>query len=266
MLKYAENKDKSEILNLFNICFPNEEEFAEYFFKHFFSPENTVICVEDGKIAGSAMELKYDISGVGEVTYLYAVGTLPEYRGRGLCKSILDYSHREDIKKGRAASVLIPGNSSLFDFYARYGYKTCFYVDEHKLTYKNAGESYDFGEPTGKELEAVYELFLKNKPHIIRDAAYFDVQKDMFKRFGGGVKGVYEGGRLKGYCFYSVEDGKIIFEEAMGELCEIAANEILREKNLDEGIMRGTGKGKAFGMAYFYGNSFDDMYMNLMFN
>ncbi len=266
MLKYAEKKDTNEILSLFNICFPNEEEFVQYFFENFFEPKNTIICIEDRHIVGMAMELEYIISGIGSATYLYGVGTHPDYRGRGICGNILDFSHINDRKKDRAASILIPRNKGLFDFYRQYGYKTCFYVEESVIKCDSIPDGYIFAAPRGEELQSVYERSFSDRPHILRSAAYFDSQIRMFEKSDGGVLGVYDNDKLEGYCFYSVENGSIFFDEGMGELCEIAAKKIMSIKNFNEGIIRGVGKGKDFGMAYFYKNDCDDLYMNLMFN
>ena len=123
LIKYACKDMTNSLKELFNICFPGEEKFCDWFFENVFSAENTLVCVHDDILKGMAMEMVYDIEGLGEVTYLYGVATSPLYRGQGVCRSLLEASHREDIKKERKASILIPGNKGLFNFYEKYGYK-----------------------------------------------------------------------------------------------------------------------------------------------
>lgn len=265
MIRYAKKGDEAAVLNLFNICFPNEEAFAEYFFKNHFSLENTLVDEESGVIRGSAMVLPYYIEGVGEVSYLYAVGTLPEFRGKGICGNILIFSHKEDIKNNRRASILIPGSKELFGFYERLGYKKAAFLAEEEFTTTTGGHFFKTKECRPSDLVRLYESALDGRKFIKRSEKYFEGQIKLFKAFGGGCLGLYDNDRLLSCCFYSVENSELKFEEILGEKREILAGEILKKFNLPRCAGKTTGAAFPFGMAYFYGEEFD-FYMNLMFN
>ncbi|MCD8158766.1 MAG: GNAT family N-acetyltransferase [Clostridiales bacterium] len=266
MIKYAEKSDTEELKRLFNVCFPGEESFCSWIFENIYKPENTLIDVKDGVLRGSAMELPYKIKGIGDVTYLYAVGTFPEFRGKGICGNIINYSRENDSRKGRAASVLIPGNKSLFEFYRRLGYRESSFVSERRFTAEDIDSSgFCTGNCRPSDLIKVYEKKPFRKKYIIRNEEYFERQLNMFGKFGGNCQGLYDESGLISYCFYSVENGKILFDEIMGDKKEILASRILKETGFKEGIGREPGLGRPIGMAYFYEKNYD-FYMNLMFN
>ncbi len=265
MIRYAKEKEKGELKRLFNVCFPGEEDFCDYFFENCFKAEITLIDVAEGELRGAAMELPYYIRGIGEVTYLYSVATFPQFRGRGVSRGIIEKSRENDRKRGRKASVLIPGEKSLFEFYKKLGYKPAAFINERKFTagYKNYGcEVRDCG---AAELEKLYNESLSGQRYVVRSREYFERQLHMFKGFGGGCKGLYRGGKLVSYGFYSIVGEEILFDEIMGEEKEILAGEILKEFGFKEGTGREPGRGRALGMAYFYDEDCA-FYMNLMFN
>ncbi|MCD7905461.1 MAG: GNAT family N-acetyltransferase [Clostridiales bacterium] len=268
MIRYADKNKKNEteeLKRLFNVCFPGEESFCRWFFEKCFEAENTLVDVENGVLRGAAMELLYNIKGIGDVTYLYAVGTFPQFRGRGICGNIIKKSQENDRLRGRAASVLIPGDKFLFDFYRRLGYRESSFVTERKFTASENRDDLNLGECRAADLVRVYNENLKSGRYILRSEEYFERQTQMFKKFGGGLSGLYCKNRLLGYCFYSFEKGKIFFDEIIGEEKEALAGKILKKFGLNEGFGREPGKGQALGMAYFYGESFE-FYMNLMYN
>ncbi len=262
MIEYAEKADFNEIKNVYNACFPNEEKFCDWFYDNFFNSINVIVYRYKGKIAGMAAELVYSVAGLGEVTYLYSVATLPQYRGQGICRDILEKSHSEDMARGRAASVLIPASKELFDFYGRLGYKSAFYINKKEIFAAQCNGRLEECSP--KEMDLLYEKELKDILHIKRGEKYFKCMTDMYRKFGGGCLGLYFGSELAGYCFYSSENGKVTFDEVMGR--QEAAGQALNRLGIEKAMAKMPFGGDEFGMAYFYGADKSPMYMNLMFN
>ncbi len=265
MIRFARLGEEETLLRLFNVCFPGEEDFGEYFFKNHFSLKDTLVDEEKGIIRGSAMMLPYYIEGVGEVTYLYSVDTLPEFRGQGVCKGILEYSHKIDLEKGRKASIFIPGGKDLFDFYKKLGHEVSSFVGEKEFTVLSGNTSFKLKECTPKELEAFYKAHFKGKKAVRRTEEYFADQIKLFNTFGGGCSGLFEGDKLLSCGFYSCENGALKFDEILGESCDILASGVLKAKGLSHCTGRTDGSSVPLGMAYYYGEKFD-FYMNLMFN
>ncbi|MCC8015768.1 MAG: GNAT family N-acetyltransferase, partial [Eubacterium sp.] len=249
MIRFAKPCEEEDLLRLFNICFPGEENFGEYFFKNHFFPKNTLVDEEKGVIRGSAMMLPYYIEGVGEVTYLYSVDTLPEFRGQGVCKGILEYSHKIDFEKGRKTSILIPGGKDLFDFYKKLGYEVSSCVDEKEFTVLNENASFELKECTPKELEAFYKSHFKGRKAIRRSEKYFADQIKLFNTFGGGCSGLYNNDNLLSFGFYSYENGVLKFDEILGENCGVLASEVLKANGLSHCTGRTEGSSVPIGMA-----------------
>ena len=69
------------------------------------------------------------VGGVSrEVTYIYGACTDPAHRRKGYMAQLLERSFELDREAGRIASVLIPAEKWLFDFYKPFGYEPFFHI------------------------------------------------------------------------------------------------------------------------------------------
>ncbi len=66
------------------------------------------------------------------IHYLYAVTTLPAWRGRGLGGRLLEEAFRRDREGGCVGSCLHPGEPSLTAYYRRFGYQEALYMTERR--------------------------------------------------------------------------------------------------------------------------------------
>ena len=84
--------DRDELILLWMRCFGDEEAYVRLYFDHSFDPEN-VFVLREAQIA--AMLIRFPVCYVAEDgnekpgSYLYAVCTAPEQRGKGLCKRLM---------------------------------------------------------------------------------------------------------------------------------------------------------------------------------
>ena len=94
MTSWARERDEGELRALFDLCFPGEEDFGDWFFRQIWRPERTLVW-RQGRIQAMVQLLPLWI-GDGEralpAEYVYAVGTAPECRGQGLAARLLDYA------------------------------------------------------------------------------------------------------------------------------------------------------------------------------
>ena len=79
MIRFANNNDINNIINLWEKCF-GKNDFSEWYFKTQYSCENTLVHEENGEISSMLQRLSYEISNVGKVTYIFGACTSPEYR------------------------------------------------------------------------------------------------------------------------------------------------------------------------------------------
>jgi predicted acetyltransferase len=257
MVEFATSADNREIRELWNICFPEEPEFNNWFFDNKFDAGKCLVLREDGIIKAMAQLLPYEISGIGKVSYIYGAATHPNYRRLGLMRRLLENSFEIDKANGFAASILIPASKSLFDFYEGIGYKTCFYIGSNSVEAPDVS-GYSLREATTSDIPFMDKLYTSQagENHIIRTYDYWAEQIKMFSTLGGKVYILMKDSVPVGYGF--VTDGFV--QEGFGEVQRLACLAKVNRYNT-------SGTDTPIGMAYTYNDNFKkNMYLNLMFN
>ncbi len=135
MLRFSTNNDRDELKKLYNICFPGESDFCSRYFE-FVYPKTKCIVFDNGSIVAMAHLIDIEIEAYENVfkgAYLYAVATLPEFRGRGIAANILKFAENHCIGNGYDFLCLIPQKESLFEFYKKFGFEKGLYVSNARL-------------------------------------------------------------------------------------------------------------------------------------
>ena len=132
-IDYPRARDCKAMRVIWKEAFGDSDEFIDYFMKYAFSQRRSRCVYVDGEPVAALYWFDCEYSG-GRVAYLYAVATLKEYRGRGICRALLDDTHRVLRDRGYIASMLVPGSESLFGYYSSLGYRISTYIDEFRLT------------------------------------------------------------------------------------------------------------------------------------
>lgn len=115
--------------HLWKQAFGDPDGFLDSFFSTGFSPDRCrQLTLEDSLAAALYW---FDCTWEGKpIAYLYAVATDPAYRGRGLCRALMEDTHRHLQSLGYQGSLLVPGSHGLFQMYEKLGYRTCGYIRE----------------------------------------------------------------------------------------------------------------------------------------
>lgn len=109
---------------LWQTAFGDTDAFLDAFFSTAFSPERSLCAFDEGKLAG--MLFWFDIFCDGrKMAYLYAVATDPHYRGRGVCRNLMEHTHSFLRARGYAGALLVPVDGGLRQMYAAFGYQNC---------------------------------------------------------------------------------------------------------------------------------------------
>lgn len=122
-----------QLKHLWRTCFDDEESFIEHFFQAVYQEKYVRFLEENGTIYCALYRIPYIFSYYGTqvpATYIYAVGTLPEYRNRGAMKQLLQQTLQELQAEGNAFAFLIPAEDWLYNYYQRYGFQEAFYFGE----------------------------------------------------------------------------------------------------------------------------------------
>ena len=278
MLRKCNANDLPQILELWNIVFGEDKSFTEWYFDNIFKPEYTIAVFEDGKLISMLQMLPYEMKNFGKVSYIFGACTYSEHRGKGLMAKLIAFSEKLDRQSGVTASILIPQEKSLFDFYKRFGYEPYFKINYKEYFKQNKKDhSYTFSEIDSKDiplLNQAYENSLSGTYFVLRDENCWAKQIDMFRSLGGNAFCLKDNEKLIAYAFMWNDDS-IIIQELWGiddNAKEIIADEILQHYKTNKLIANlysdGNTKEKDLGCIKFYDNQKTDKpyFMNLMFN
>lgn len=266
MIRTAVRRDDAAVRALWELCFPDEGGFNDYFFSHIYEPQHTLLYMQEGELAAMLQMLPYTLCVRSEslpCTYIYGVCTHPEHRRRGYAAALLERSFSLDKAAGRPVSFLIPAEKWLFEFYRPFGYTEAFYLSRRALT-QTAGECELPRRLTGADIPQLNALYEASAPpvHIRRSADEWARQIAMFDALGAGVYGWFEGERLTAYAFCWEDNA----QEAVG-LTERQGRGLLTVLGREELSVSGPGSETALGVAKWYDRAAETAgYMNLMLN
>jgi len=131
-LRQATNSDIPKLKKLWQICFGDRMRYIDVFFENMFVPENTLVAEIDKTLAGVVYVLKRNL-GKKEFLYGYAIGVFPEFRGRNICKIMLD-KIKDYTDKNNCLFGLHPANEKLAKFYQKIGLKKMYSLKEVDAT------------------------------------------------------------------------------------------------------------------------------------
>ncbi len=258
MIEFASDKDTAEIRALWDVAFPEEPLFNAWFFANKFKAEQCLVLRQDNIIKSMAQLLPYEIAGFGRVSYIYGAATHPSCRRQGLMAELLKKSFSLDKACGVKASILIPQNKALFDFYGKIGYKTCFYVNSCTVNREEGVEGYSLRTALLEDIPFMNKLYCMTGNYIIvRDYNYWQTQLEMFNSLGGKVYIIMKGALPVGYGF--VTDGYV--QEGIGQ-----TNRLALLAGVDKYVTTEGSNSTPIGMAYSENPLPKNMYLNLMYN
>lgn len=151
---------------LWKQAFGDEDAFLDKFFTLGFSPERCRCVLESDRPV--SVLYWFDCTWENQkLAYLYAVATDKAYQGQGLCRQLMDDTHRYLSALGYAGTVLVPGSESLFTFYGKIGYLPCSPV--HRFSCE-AGEAIAIQKISGAEYARLRRNYLP-QGSVLQDGA-----------------------------------------------------------------------------------------------
>ena len=133
IIKAPDSAQIPALRKLWQQAFGDTDGFLDIFFKTAYSPNRCRCVILDGQVVAALYWFDCRLAD-HRYAYLYAVATDADYRNKGLCKALLEDTHRHLFETGYAGAVLVPGEASLFRFYEKAGYCTFGSVDEFTCT------------------------------------------------------------------------------------------------------------------------------------
>lgn len=113
-----------ELRNLWKEAFGDSDAYLDLFFGTGYSPTRCRCLTEDGHVAAALYWLDLFCDGQ-KMAYIYAVATGKAYRGRGLCRMLMEDTRNVLRGRGYYGAVLSPGDAGLARMYGTMGYSYC---------------------------------------------------------------------------------------------------------------------------------------------
>ena len=187
------DRNREEIHKIWETCFGDEAELVDFYLDKRMTEDNMLLICQDGHAVSMASFLDINVRDGEEwkpAKYVYAVATLPEYRGRGYAGKILKKA--EEIFN--MPLVLVPAEKELVGYYRKVGFTEA-YPSERLLEKQDVPElsaaelnSYSVEEITAAEYQKIREQKLMRDGFIAWDEAAIRFAMD-FNCFCGGRTG-----------------------------------------------------------------------------
>ena len=277
MIRRALDSDRVALEAVYSACFPGEPAFMTWFFDHVWRPEDTLLWQENDAILADVLAIPVTIYLDGQrwpAHYIYAAGTLPEARSRGIMGALLVRAFEDGRVEGQHFSVLITQNDSLFNFYRPFGYTTLSQLARHEAAPAALPEGYRL-RPAAlgdfSALAALYATETAGRFALARDATHF---AHMLAIYGRGFV-VLEGpsGHIVAWACAALEGEDPAIQEAGGPqkallaaaLCNRLGRPLVYE-GIGEGIPNGCIKALSPEAENLLKNLKYAPYINLMYN
>ena len=126
MVKFENESIRLQAVELWHEAFGDSKEYINFFL----DTHGSCTCLsyeENGKLSSMLFLIDGELCGKSAY-YLFAAATFKSERGKGCMAKLLEKAKNHALHNSRAYIVLVPAEQSLFDYYLRFGYKTCFYA------------------------------------------------------------------------------------------------------------------------------------------
>ena len=218
--------DLKELHSIWSTVFGNTDK--ALFFNFFYKPELSIIAEHEGNVVAMGFLLPVGdlITGCGEkipCSMIYAMATLPDFRGFGFGGTISDGLINLARKTNCPAVILYPADDSLFNYYNKHtDMREWFYGTEYKIATKlHKQESTESSIISVNEYMSLRENLLSDICHIKYDHQVLEYQSKLCDLYGGGL-----------YCYKTPSgNASVVVERQSNEL--VIIKELLMSKTLD---------------------------------
>ncbi len=250
-IRFPSESDYENLKALWKTSFDDTEESIDSFFEKTVSTERVLAVFKDGKPISALYMLESEIvkdKKTYSAYYIYAVCTHPEYRGKGLMKSLFEELFK--VARGRKIDYifLVPEEDYLFGVYEKLGFKNGFSYSKKTFSRKtlNNIENIKAQKLTYENYRKCIEKNPKEVPFAILKETTFN---SFFNSISGEVKTVFVEG--EGYALYEETEDKLIIFELFGSK-NLLLNAVFSNTEKEEIIYRQTANENPipYGMIY----------------
>ena len=232
LMRLATKEDLPAIINLWAYCFNDGDIFQNWYFRNYYRTEECLVVTVDDTVVASLQVIDLPtVVGNKQVQAGYIVGVdcLPEYRGQGLTRMLMESAiERFAPQKGYALVHLMPFEADFYEpygfVYADYHAKMTLPIEEfYRTAYRDASKAYhwqtvdlnDYGDflPI---LEDIYSRAMeKYDGYVMRgNERRWSALLDDARLENGHCKVIYnETNEAEGYIVYILDGNGLMIRE-----------------------------------------------------
>ena len=174
MIRFMCGSDYPQAFAIWRACFEDDEGYFRFFWENGFPLCRGLLWEEDGQAVSMLFLLPGALGNPNALGfsktllpawYVYAVATLPEFRGRGYAGELTRYAAALAKGEGLSALCLRPADEGLYGYYAKLGFVKAFArferpVRRGRFVWDDPMREYLFkeGELTGRDMRPAQEL------------------------------------------------------------------------------------------------------------
>lgn len=120
-IEWATAQDRARLQALHAACFEDTKEYISFYYQNRPPQHRTAILRAEGEVVAMLTAISFEIQQE-RGTYLYAVGTHPQHRGKGYMRRLLEGVYSLLMREGVVFCLLVPANAEMEDTYRRMGF------------------------------------------------------------------------------------------------------------------------------------------------
>ncbi|MDR2647388.1 MAG: GNAT family N-acetyltransferase [Oscillospiraceae bacterium] len=213
MIRFIIKEDFSQIKQIWQVCFGDDESYVRLFWDNGFPLCRGLAREEDGALVSMLFLLPgflTDAAARIRAEYVYAVATLPEHRGKGHAAELIRHAAEIAQKDGLSALCLMPAEESLCDYYQKTGFVKAFARRIYTYVREDINAPY---VPTNAPWNA--QKIAKQRDNRLQGLGYFEWTPRLLDYMR--AEEMFRGGKVRisdrGHLFYHAEDGILQVDE-----------------------------------------------------
>lgn len=250
-IRFPFESEYENLKELWQTSFDDSKESLDCFFRNTVSPDRVLAIFENNKPVSALYMLESEIikdNKTYSAYYIYAVCTHPDFRGKGLMKSLFEELFKEAKSRNIDYLFLVPEEDYLFKIYGKLGFKNGFSYSE-KMVFKK-----DFiNDRKNKIQKLIYKDYRKilfenslSVPVAVLKETTFN---SFFSSVSGEVKTVFV--ENEGYALYEETEEKLTVFELFGNE-NLLLNEVFNNTQKEEILYRKVANENSIPYGMFY--------------
>jgi Predicted acetyltransferase involved in intracellular survival and related acetyltransferases len=223
MIREASEQDIPQLKQLFKVCFGDTDAFLNIFFTEYFPNTTCMVAIRDERIV--SMLFLCPAKMVADeyrrlIYYVYACGTLPEYRRKGIMEQLLQVSHAFAKQQDAWGLILVPAGEHLASYYLRLGFSPFSHNVKEKMTPIAYDEEIEILKPCElslKQITYIRNRQFKGEYQVLWSQKHIAFSIAMLEQQGGGSLGLQWKNGRKDYVIYEKKKNELIVKETSVE-------------------------------------------------